>query len=103
MTAPWNETPLLALLSNYDLKDVFNADEFGLFYECLPNKTYYLTGGKCSGGKKSKVRLTDIAPASAEGEKFQLLVIGKAKSPRCFKNVKSLPCQYQSQKMVDGH
>ena len=33
MVAPLNETTLPTLLSKYDLKDVFNADEFGLFYQ----------------------------------------------------------------------
>ena len=59
MTAPWNETTLPILLSNYKLEDIFNANEFGLFYQCLPSKTYHLSGEKCSGGKKSKVKLTD--------------------------------------------
>ena len=31
MTAPWNETTLPILLSNYKSENVFNADEFGLF------------------------------------------------------------------------
>ena len=31
MTAPWNETTLSTLLSNYKLENLFNADEFGLF------------------------------------------------------------------------
>ena len=46
MVAPWNETTLPKLLSKYDLKDIFNADEFGLFYQCLPNKTYHFKGQK---------------------------------------------------------
>ena len=45
----WLETFLPTLLSNYELKDIYNAVEFGLFYECLPNKTYQLTSEKCSG------------------------------------------------------
>ena len=36
MAALWNETTLPTLLSNYKLEDTFNADEFGLFYQCLP-------------------------------------------------------------------
>ena len=32
MVSPWKETSLPTLLSNYDLKDIYNADEFGLFY-----------------------------------------------------------------------
>ena len=34
---------------------------------------------------------------SATGEKLRLFVIGKRKNPRCFKNVKSLPCQCKAQ------
>ena len=100
MTAPWNETTLPTLLCNYKLEDTFNADEFGLFYQCLPSKTYHLSGEKCSGGKKSKVRLTDMTVASATGENLEMFVIGKPKKPRCFKNVKQLPCRYRAQKKV---
>ena len=57
IVTPWNKTTLPTLLSKYDLKYIFNADEFGLFYQCLPNKMYHFKGQKCSGGKNSKVRL----------------------------------------------
>ena len=49
MTAQWNEANLPTLLSNYKLENIFNADKFGMFYQCLPSKTYYLSGEKCSG------------------------------------------------------
>ena len=52
---------------------------------------------KCSGSKDSKVRLTGMAVASAAGEKLPIFIIGKSTKPRCFKNVKSLPCRYRSQ------
>ena len=52
---------------------------------------------KCSGGKHSKVRLIGMGAANAAGKKLPMLVIGKSTKPRCFKNVKSLPCSYQSQ------
>ena len=29
--APWEERTLLKILTRYQLKDIFNADEFGLF------------------------------------------------------------------------
>ena len=98
MVAPWNETTLSTLFSKYDLKDIFNADEFGLFYQCLPNKTYYFKGQTCSGGKNSKVRLTGMASGSAIGEKRPMFVIGRSKTPRCFKYITNLPCKYKSQK-----
>ena len=49
----------------------------------------------CSGGKHSKVRLTEMAAASAA--KLPIFAIGKSAKLRCFKNVKSLPCRYRSQ------
>ena len=98
MVAPWNETTLPTLLSKYDLKDIFNADEFGLFYQCLPNKTYHFKGQKCSGGKNSKVRLTGMAAGNAIWEKLPMFIIGKSKTPRCFKQIKNLPCKCKSQK-----
>ena len=97
MTSAWNETSLPTILSRYEVKDVYNADEFGLFYRGLPKKTLHMKGEKCSGGKHSKVRLTGMAAASAVGEKLPMFVIGKSAKPRCFKNVKNLPCRYRSQ------
>ena len=53
---------------------------------------------KCSGGKNSKIRITGLAAANSVGDKLPMFVIGKSKAPRCFKNVRSLPCRYRSQK-----
>ena len=86
-----SETSLPTLFHNYDLMDIYNADEFGLCYQCVPNKTYQLKSEKCSGGKLSKVRITGMASANAVGDKLPMFVIGKARKPRCFKNVKFLP------------
>ena len=104
MTAPWNETNLPTILSKYELKNIFNADEFGLFYKALPTKSMHYKNERCSGGKHSKVRLTGLAAANAVGDKLPMFVIGKSAKPRCFKDIKSLPCQYCSQKKswMDG-
>ena len=98
MVVGWNETALPTLLSNYGLENIYNADEFGLFYQCLPDKSYQLKTEKCSGGKHSKIRITGLAAANAVGNKLPMFVIGKAKNPRCFKNIKKLPCRYRSQR-----
>ena len=98
MTAPWNEKILPTLLFNYKLEDILNADEFDLFYQCLPSSTCHLSREKCFGGKSSKVRLTGMAVTSAAGERLEMFVIGKFKKPRCFKNIKQLPCRYRTQK-----
>ena len=84
MTASWKESTLPTLLSSYALRDIFNADEFGLFYKALPDKSMHLKSEDCVGGKCSKVRLTGLSAASATGEKLPTFVIGKSKKPRCF-------------------
>ena len=49
-----NDLPDL-LRDDYSLNDIFNLDESALFYKCLPDKTFTLTGASCHGGKLSKV------------------------------------------------
>ena len=97
MTAHWKQTHLPTILSRYNLQDIFNTDEFGLFFQVLPNRTLELKGEKCTDGKHSQVRLTGMSAISATGEKLPLLVIGKSQNSRCFKNVKSLPCMCKAQ------
>ena len=48
MTASWFETRLPTILSNYELPDIYNADEFGLFFQALPSKFLYLKDEKCN-------------------------------------------------------
>ena len=98
MTSSWEETTLPTILSKYDLEDIYNADEFGLFFKALPNKSLHLKSEKCVGGKHSKVRLTGLAAANANGKKLPMFVIGKSAKQRCFKGIKHLPCRYRSQK-----
>ena len=58
MVAAWNETTLPTLLTNYSLENIYNADEFGLFFQHLRDKSYRLKSEKCSGGKYQKRRIT---------------------------------------------
>ena len=97
MAAPWTETTLPTILSRYPLEKIFSADEFGLFYQCLRNKTLHLKGEKGSGGKYSKIFLTGLAARNAYGERLPLFVIGKANKPRCFKGVRNLSCRHCAQ------
>ena len=69
MTAGWRETTLPTIISRYDSRDIYNADEFGLFYKTLPTKSMHLKEEKCSGDKNSKIRLTGLAAANMSGEK----------------------------------
>lgn len=93
----WISTDLQRILAEYEPKDIFNADETGLFYQCLPNKSLVEKGETCAGGKLSKNRLSVLITANMDGsEKLPLLVIGKFERPRCFKNVKTLPTTYKA-------
>ena len=49
------------------------------------------------GGKHSKVRLTGMDAGNVNGERLLMFVIGKSKTPRCFKGMKNVPCQYRAQ------
>ena len=97
--ASWLDKSLPPLLSSYHPRDVFNADETGVFYRLLPNKTLCFKGDSCHGGKLSKERITAMVCANMDGsEKLPLMVIGKFERPRCFKNVKTLPVDYRFNK-----
>ena len=43
------------------------------------------------------MRLNGLAVSNVIGEKLPMFVIGKSPNPRCFKNIKSLPCKHKSQ------
>ena len=94
----WQTNYLPALLKQFKAEDIFNAYETGLFYRCLPDRTYVFKNDKCAGEKLSKERLTVLVTASMAGKKLPLLVIGKSANPRCFKNIKKLPLPYKSNK-----
>jgi hypothetical protein len=84
----------------YELRDIFNMDETGLFYVYVPcqflslNALIFrnrmppdrgLSDKKHSGVKGRKVRLTYAFTSNADGsEKLSPIIIGKAKKPRAF-------------------
>ena len=96
----WWETSLPILLENYELKDIYNADEFGFLYEHLPNKIYQPKSEKCSGRKLSKICIAGLEVANAAGHKLPMFVTGKAKKRWCLKNKKFLPCRYRNQQKI---
>ena len=104
MTASWSETYLPTILSRYELKDIYNSNELGFFYQALPDKSLHYKVERCSGGKHSKVRLTRPTAGNATGEKLPLFMIGKSAKLCCFSGVKSLSCRYCSPKKssMDG-
>jgi hypothetical protein len=70
-----------------------------LYWKLLPDKTYVSSLEKTGPGRKAeKQRVTFLACTNASGShKVKLLVIGKAKNPRTFKNF-NCPVNYHNSK-----
>ncbi|CAM4834399.1 unnamed protein product [Rotaria magnacalcarata] len=106
-------------IDQYDPHDVYNADETGLFFKALPDRSLVMAKEKCKGGKKSKERFTVLLCTNMTGtDKLKPLVIGKfpttirrvllilieifvegkAAKPRCCKhlNITELPVKWRS-------
>lgn len=87
---------------NYSPQEIYNCDETGLNFKALPNKSLAAKQElNAPGFKMCKERVTVLACSNAAGtNKLPLMVIGKSKNPRAFKNinVNSLPVFYRHQK-----
>lgn len=87
------------LTDSYDPEFLYNVDETGLVWKGMP-KTALASKRECSapGQKISKDRVTVLNCANSTGShKIPLLLIGKSKKQRAFKNVKKLPLFYKNQ------
>ncbi|XP_054729099.1 jerky protein homolog-like [Anastrepha obliqua] len=78
---------------------IYNVDETGLFYRCLPDKTYVSLFEKTAPGYKiQKERISVLLGVNADGShKLMPLVIGKAKNPRSFQGFNN-PLHYNFSK-----
>lgn len=63
----WKEETLPTLLRGWKASDIFNLDESGIFFKMLPGRTFALSKEDCSGGKKSKERITAMFCTNMEG------------------------------------
>ena len=63
----WQEN-LRLIIKNIDPKDIWNADEFALFWRLQPNKSYVCNGEVFKFGKQSKERFTGFVCAFMLGE-----------------------------------
>lgn len=79
---------------------IYNADETGLIIKDLNSKTLVMHAEKNAPGRKnSKERITIMPCINAAGtHKVPLMVIGKAKNPRCFKDCVLPEIHYRSSK-----
>ncbi|CAG8661162.1 26969_t:CDS:2, partial [Gigaspora margarita] len=84
---PNERIKLQNLLSQYELENVYNADETGLFYRMLPNQT--LAKRPVAKSKQDKSQVTVLLAINATGShKLQPLVIGHSKKPQSFSSIK---------------
>ena len=89
-------------IREYDLDNVYNMDETGLWFKLLPNRSYIKADeAKTARGTKNmkvKDRVTIFVTTNATGtDLVPLSLIGKSKNPRCFKNAR-LRLKYFDQK-----
>lgn len=84
---------------NLNKHQIYNADETGLFWKLLPDKTYVAANEKTAKGLKvAKQRLSLLGCTNATGShKLTPLVIGKSKNPRALKNFRN-PVIYKNSK-----
>lgn len=77
---------------------IYNADESALFYKMLPDKTLVHEKEKNAPGRKMcKERITFMCCSNKAGDhKLDIIVIGKSRNPRSFKN--NPPVEYYSSK-----
>jgi predicted DNA-binding protein YlxM (UPF0122 family) len=69
---------LSSIIDKYDPNDVYNADETGLFFKALPNRSLVTAKETCKGGKRSKERFTVLLCTNMTGtDKLQPLLIGE--------------------------
>ncbi|KAI6651320.1 Tigger transposable element-derived protein 6-like [Oopsacas minuta] len=91
------------LLREYKPDDIYNADETGLYYRATPDGSLCYPYQQLSGSKKAMDRVTILCCANmSSNDKVKLLVIGKSKKPRCFKDIDmdTLPISYRANKNV---
>ena len=97
-------------LEAFDPEQIYNMDETGLYFRCLPNRAYVSAGSRrrARGSKamKNKDRVTLVLAVNATGShKIPVAVIGKAAVPLCFKSPRApcpLPYFSQQSAWMDG-
>jgi len=72
------------IIAGYEMKDIFNCDETGLFFRSMPDRSLVQKGTACKGGKIQKDRMSILLTCSATGEKLLPMVINKSRMPHCF-------------------
>jgi hypothetical protein len=88
------------LISQYEPKNIYNADKTGLFVWALPTKSLAVNGESITGANCRKKKTYSVIVWEYGGRNGNPLVTGKAAKPRCFKNLKinNLPVIWKNNK-----
>ena len=92
------------LLVGYDVNNILNMDEAGLFFRVITSYSYYIKEiNRGSKAMKANKCLTIILCVNATGAfKLEPVIIGSAKKPHCFKDSPSpLPYFHQNNSWND--
>jgi hypothetical protein len=85
----------LKITEGYKPKNIYNANETGLFFRLLPNKTPSLKWGHCIGVKNYKEMMILLLTCNANRtDELPPSVGRKNENPHCFKNVRKFPTKY---------
>jgi DDE superfamily endonuclease. len=90
----YRKEQLLKIIECYEpknIKNIYNADDTGLFCMLPPNKTLSLKGDPCNGGEHSRKRITNLLACNVNGTDILPPVIKKSENPQCYKIVRKLP------------
>ncbi|KAA6363993.1 MAG: putative Tigger transposable element-derived protein 6 [Streblomastix strix] len=93
----WKANILPELIRIFGKKNLLNFDEFALYFKKGSEFTFGPKGQQQDGKKLSKSRLTAFTGALILGEKFNLLIIGKAQVPKSFRTHLSHRFKYKGQ------
>ncbi|CAF1535025.1 unnamed protein product [Rotaria sordida] len=68
---------LVVMIDKYNPNDIYNADETGLFFKALPNRSLVTAKDSCKGGKRSKERFTVLLCTNMTGQHLVKHVISR--------------------------
>ena len=71
------------MCEGYNLKDIWNVDETGIYFCSVPNKSFICDGEvpHVTKAQTLRERFTVLVCCNATGEKEKIWVIGKSKHP----------------------
>ncbi|ELT90244.1 hypothetical protein CAPTEDRAFT_28290, partial [Capitella teleta] len=90
----WTANIFSDILKEFHPRDIYNADETGIYFRALPDGTLAERAEK-----KARDRITALVANNMDGsDKQPLLIIGKSLNLRCFRGIAHKPLPYKANK-----